>query len=437
MLTFDEATILLTELLIKLLFNEVDTHTHIPFKVSTQFVTKLTNLTGQLRIIRDKNKGIVPQSIDIKSEYLQFYDDFATLIHILASLSTGKPGYFKQLRCNIIISSSDMQNDLNKLVYKYDDPPLINIIESIPIYSPEDMDWHFTSTNQIIGMADTAPQEQFIYVYDCDRPIFERKIQSIFSVTKTLLHNNLFITATSMGNISVWNIQTRQFMFKLQGHRSAMNTLQSLDQNRIISGGDNEFLIIWNLQTQSVETRINTGVQINKIVVLSHDRVCVISKLYTMIIFDVDSQQILFSYDNISEVIYTRELIIAGQVNGNILIINKDYKVFERIGLSTEIIEQIKVLPNKIIIVSKNNIEIFDLIDNKNNIYIKDIDIGHIDILPTGKIIGGTNNLKVWDLVTGHCEFIFNVKDKIMGVRYLADKDAILILTTHAAQFIT
>lgn len=419
------------------------------FNISKQFIDKLLNLEVIFDLTGERsNRAFTEDIITFISEsrhtptfedypdgiYLRmFFKDLLALTDILISLSNNRTGYFKSMRRDAIMSSLDMELNFNNIVTKYDDY-IHDIIESVPVYSDEVINLELQGGIIVGTTTDT------IKMWNSEQKFFE-----IYTnvVCPPLLYNNLLYIGIIRGDINIRDFNG-QLIGNLEGYRGDVDVIAVFDINHIISSSNGN-LMVWDIRRRTHVAEINTGIQVNKILILPNYRVAVISGQYQMSIFDMSGKRHFAMY-NACQFVYMDSFIIVGRIDGSLLIIKDGtYQSFEILSSSEEQILEMKVSPvtHNIITVSENNIEVFDM---KGGSYlIQDTEpvepVYHLAILPRNRIAVGLNRLKIYDLNTTELQYMGDYVGEtqfdapITSINYVGE--SILIMTSLSANFLT
>lgn len=398
MLTNSEAVILLTNLIKETPYRHT-IRQHINFDITDQFINEFVGT-------------YTPQ----KSE--------ERLVNMLISLSSGRPGYFKSIRQHVI---ADLLGVNSPVVIKYDLPPIVNIIESIATNFDDRISSIEYVDGKIIGMGSIRGSHTYIKIGHPDKHISVLRT-SIPISSNVLVHEDSVIMGLN-NDISIWDIETHNVKSDLQGHTRPVTVIHKIDDSRIISGSDDGFLIIWDLRDKSIETKINVGEPIAKIILTPHS-ICVISKNDVLSIFENEEKK--YSRNDISHAIYLDNgLIIAGTTYGHLIFIQDGtYRASGMMGTSNERIVDMKSTGSKVIVTTTmDTIEIFDLESDKENLILQGT---NVEIIPGDRFITGSDQLNVWDINTGNNLLTSDIfTNDIIGIKYLPDKDTILVMVKN------
>lgn len=210
--------------------------------------------------------------------------------------------------------------------------------------------------------------------------------------------------------IKIWNINKKETLFTLNGHKSIIWDIRELEGNKLISGSDDNTCKVWDLnEKKELYTLFSSHRQISSIAILKNNKV-IIASGRQVILFNLETKSQEGCLDIKKGAWVLRELsngdVAAGLGNGALYIIGvTDELLIKTIFVEghTKTINSIIELENNKIVTSsdENDLILWDLKDRESMYLIK----GHTDLVTCLCYISGKRfasasrdkTIKIWE----------------------------------------
>jgi WD40 repeat protein len=137
----------------------------------------------------------------------------------------------------------------------------ILVIEDIYNYdpnNPETMSGHSKSINSLVLMNEnklaSGSEDKTIKIWDIQKRLCISTITGNYERIQSLLKiNENTLAAGSQRTIRVFNIDNKKELFNLEGHEKGVCTMIKLNENKMISGGFDNLIKIWDINEKCCE----------------------------------------------------------------------------------------------------------------------------------------------------------------------------------------
>ncbi len=208
--------------------------------------------------------------------------------------------------------------------------------------------------------------------------------------------------------IKVWNIDSKESIMTLEGHKSMIWALNEISGNKLISGASDKCALIWDLNNKKLDFELYKDKEITVVLQLKDGKVLVCSE-NNLCLFDLNSKKKLTSIEIKTGVWCIRELfdgsVAIGQGNGDISIleIGNEIKIKYILKGHKKAINSIIELDNHKLVTAADEINmiLWDLKDPEAKYFIE----GHTKNVSSVANLGGNKfvsvsqdmTLKVWE----------------------------------------
>ena len=222
------------------------------------------------------------------------------------------------------------------------------------------------------------------------------------------LNDGRIVSGGQDKTIKVWNIDSKQSLMTLTGHKSMIWTLCEINGNKLISGSSDKTAIIWDLKKKKLDFELYKDKEISSVLQLKNGKVLLCSE-NNLCLFDIKTKKKLTNLEIPTGIWCMKELydgrIAIGKGNGDILIleVDNDIKIgLELKGHKKSVNAIIELANHKLVSAAdENNMILWNLNDPEAKYFIE----GHTDKVSNVVNLEGNKfvsvskdqTLKIWE----------------------------------------